>query len=66
MVSSKNEVWNTPKYLFRRLDNEFHFNLDAASNDDNALCEKHFTEETDGLKQDWGGAYRMVQPSVLP
>lgn len=30
--------WGTPRSLFNRLDEVFSFNLDAAANQDNALC----------------------------
>ena len=60
MLSSNRGDWETPVGLFKRLDDEHHFNLDAASNDDNAKCERHFTEEEDGLAQDWGGVHRVL------
>ena len=53
MFSSKSVEWETPPELFSALNDEFHFTVDAASTDENALCEKHWTKETDGLKQDW-------------
>lgn len=55
LLSSKNMCWCTPQDFFAELDLEFHFNLDPASTDKSAKCEKHFTPEDDGLKQDWGG-----------
>jgi site-specific DNA-methyltransferase (adenine-specific) len=53
--TSKKQDWVTPDWLFRRLDDEFHFDLDAAATDRNAKCEKYFTEADDGLKQNWWG-----------
>lgn len=47
--------WSTPPDLFAELDAEFHFDLDAASTDENALCERHYTKEDDGLAQPWDG-----------
>ena len=29
------------------------FDLDSASSDENARCDRHWTREDDGLKQDW-------------
>ena len=55
MMSSNRDDWSTPPGLYRRCDEIWHFNLDPASNDENALCENHFTVEQDGLKQSWGG-----------
>lgn len=56
MKSSNSEEWTTPKEFFKELDSEFHFDLDVASTDENALCEHHYTIENDGLEQEWGGA----------
>ena len=53
LFSSAYDEWETPRDFFDTLDKEFHFTLDAASSDENALCEKHFTKEQDALKQSW-------------
>lgn len=45
--------WRTPRWLFDLLNKEFNFALDAAASPENALCPKFFTEDDDGLKQDW-------------
>ena len=58
MYSSKEEVWGTPQDFFNELNEEFHFNLDPCALPFNAKCEKYFTPEDDGLKQDWSG-YRV-------
>lgn len=55
LFSSKSNEWATPIKLFKELDTEFHFTLDPCSTHENAKCERHFTIEEDGLKQDWGG-----------
>ena len=60
--SSKKDDWETPQELFDQLDSMFHFTLDAASSDENAKCEKHFTAEDDGLKQNWGGEVVWLNP----
>lgn len=59
---SNSVVYSTPIKLFKNLDSEFHFNLDVCANSDNAKCEKYFTEEIDGLKQDWIGSCWMNPP----
>jgi phage N-6-adenine-methyltransferase len=51
--SSKSNEWHTPDWLFKQLDAEFHFDLDAASTHENAKCARHYTAEDDALKQDW-------------
>ena len=55
LYSSKEEKWATPQDFFDKLNNEFHFTLDAAASPDNAKCANYFTEEQDGLAQSWGG-----------
>ena len=55
MRSSLTPEWSTPRDLFDELDQEFHFDLDAASTDENALCDRHYTIEDDGLAQPWEG-----------
>lgn len=48
--------WTTPRDLFDELDAEFHFNLDVASTDENALCVRHYTQSDDGLTKRWDGS----------
>lgn len=55
LFSSKEEKWETPQDFFDKLNDEFHFTLDAAASPDNAKCANYFTEEQDGLTQSWGG-----------
>lgn len=59
--SNTNE-WETPLWLFKTLNNEYHFDLDPCSTDDNAKCKRHFTAEQDGLKQEWSGRVFMNPP----
>lgn len=47
------DCWQSPWALFRGLNKEFTFTLDAAASVDNALCPRFWTEEEDALKQDW-------------
>jgi len=53
--SSKRNDWRTPPELFRSVDEEFKFNLDVASDDDNHLCNSYFTEKDNALDQKWTG-----------
>ena len=53
-IKHQTDEWTTPRDLFETLDNEFHFTLDPCCSEDNYLCEKHYTEAEDGLKQNWG------------
>lgn len=62
LFMSNKDDWETPRELYESLDAEFHFTLDAASSDANALCEKHFTVYDDGLKQSWQGETVWCNP----
>lgn len=53
--SRATDEWATPAWLFRELDAEFHFTLDAAASAENTKCLRFFTAEDDGLQQDWDG-----------
>lgn len=59
---SSRDSWRTPKWLYDLLDKEFHFNLDAAADDNNALCDFYLTQEEDGLKNDWWGSTWVNPP----
>ena len=60
--SSRTEEWGTPQDLFDKLNDEFGFTLDPCANEENHKCNKYFTIEDDGLKQDWGGVVFMNPP----
>lgn len=55
MFSSKTDQWSTPQWLFDKLNNEFHFDLDVCADESNYKCEKYFSKQQDGLKMEWGG-----------
>lgn len=60
--SSEKHDWTTPRDFFNKLDAEFNFSLDAAATNENALCSDYFTEEDDGLAQDWTGTVWVNPP----
>lgn len=62
LYSSENEVWETPKDLFDKLDTEFHFDIDVCALPSNAKCTSFFTPDQDGLKQTWKGVCWMNPP----
>ncbi|MGN1346071.1 MAG: phage N-6-adenine-methyltransferase [Eubacteriales bacterium] len=62
MFSSQKEDWTTPQAFYDKLDEEFHFTLDAAASDENHKCGKWFTQDQDALKQDWGGETVFLNP----
>lgn len=55
MFSSKTDMWATPQDFFDKLNEEFNFTVDVCAIPENAKCEKFFTPEIDGLKQEWTG-----------
>jgi len=52
----------TPPELWEQLNDEFHFTLDTCSSEANHLCDKYYTKETNGLKQDWTGEVAYCHP----
>lgn len=62
MFSSKSAEWETPKWLFSKLNNEFNFTLDPCATKENHLCDKYYTIKDDGLLQDWSGETVFVNP----
>ena len=57
-----NPIQRTPDGLFRKLDAEFHFTLDAAASSVNAKCQRFFTVDQDGLGKDWGREHVWLNP----
>lgn len=62
MWSSKTMDWSTPQDFFDKLNEEFHFTLDPCADGLNHKCDKYYTEEQDGLKQDWSGERVFCNP----
>ena len=52
LFTSNTDLWSTPQDFFDKLNEEFHFELDVCALPENAKCEKYFTPEQDGLKQE--------------
>lgn len=57
LFTSNTPEWETPKDFFDKLDQEFHFDLDIAADDNNHKCARYYTKETDGLanQASWWG-----------
>jgi phage N-6-adenine-methyltransferase len=56
------DCWGTPRDFFFTLDAEFQFTVDVCATKENALCQKFFTPEDDGLRQRWEGVAWMNPP----
>lgn len=54
--------WGTPPELFKTLDDEFHFTLDACASPENAKVARYFSEAQNGLEQDWGRDRVFMNP----
>jgi site-specific DNA-methyltransferase (adenine-specific) len=56
LFSSNTEEWGTPLTLYKKLDEEFHFETDPCTTQDNPLKTYVFyTKKENGLKQKWYG-----------
>lgn len=60
--SSRSDEWPTPQQFFDQLDAEFGFTLDPCATHENAKCARYFTQEDDGLRQDWSGETVFMNP----
>ena len=62
LFTSNTDLWATPQHFFDKLNQRFNFDLDVCALPENAKCDKYFTPEIDGLKQDWNGTCFMNPP----
>jgi phage N-6-adenine-methyltransferase len=63
MFSSNTDLWATPMDFYKKLSWEFGgFDLDVCALEENAKCDKYFTPDIDGLKQDWSGHKCWMNP----
>ena len=60
--SSKTDLWATPQDFFDKYNKIYNFELDVCASPENAKCERYFTKEDDGLKQEWRGVCWMNPP----
>lgn len=66
MFSSAKSDWETPQWLFDKLNERYHFTLDAAASEKNHKVRRYFTEEQNGLLQDWGAKqYFAIRPMEI-
>lgn len=56
------DVWHTPPELFRVLNDEFAFDVDAACHEQNALCPLAITEAENALVTPWCGGTVYCNP----
>ncbi|HUT00251.1 MAG TPA: DNA N-6-adenine-methyltransferase [Candidatus Thermoplasmatota archaeon] len=64
LFSHKGDEWETPKWLFDKLDKEFHFNCDAACTVENRKCDTFYDINGDALNPnaDWNNIAFLNPP----
>lgn len=62
LFSSNKENWETPQWLFNKLDQEFKFTIDVCADITNNKCNRYYTEIDNGLIQDWAGETVWCNP----
>lgn len=62
LFSSKSNEWETPQNLFDKLNSQYHFTLDPCCTHENAKCQKHYTQEDNGLIQNWSNEIVFCNP----
>lgn len=62
LFSSNSDEWATPQDVFQSLNDEFHFTLDPCATDRNHKCAHYYTQDDNGLQQDWGGEQVFCNP----
>ena len=50
---TRNIHYGTPEWLYRQLFAEYHITIDACATPGNAVCERFWGPEQDGLRQSW-------------
>lgn len=62
MFSTGWDEWETPEEVFDYFNDRFHFTLDVCATHENTKCERYFTKEQNGLKENWGGEICWMNP----
>lgn len=62
LFSSRTEEWETPQWLFDKINDIFHFQLDVCASSGNAKCEHFYSKEDNGLLMPWEETNWMNPP----
>ena len=62
MTSKSYKFIRTPLDIWKNLKKEFEFTIDVCASHNNNLLPRYYTEEQDGLKQDWTGEVVYCHP----
>ncbi len=65
LLSSKKMDYCTPQDFFNKLDQEFHFTLDAAATPKSAKCQRYYTPVENGLEMPWSCGGGSILQSAL-
>ena len=65
LFSSATDKWATPQDFFDKLNEEFHFTLDAAADETNHKCDNYYDESVDGLAQPWAISERERESRLV-
>jgi site-specific DNA-methyltransferase (adenine-specific) len=60
--TAKTVEWETPDWLFKQLDDEFHFTLDPCATKKNAKVRHFYTEKQNGLFMEWDHQVVFMNP----
>lgn len=60
--SSNKDDWETPQSFYEQLNNEFHFTLDAAANNQNHKCDRYYTEQDSAFDHEWNNETVFCNP----
>ena len=60
--SSATEMWATPQDFFDKYNDIYDFKTDVCASPENAKCSVYYTEQMDGLAQEWKGSCWMNPP----
>ena len=60
--TNKSNEWETPRSLFKELDDEFNFTIDVCATKESAKCERFYTKQTNGLVQSWKNEVAFMNP----
>lgn len=62
LFSSNKRNWETPQWLFEKLDQEFNFTIDVCADSTNNKCKRYYTELDNALTQDWNNEVVWCNP----
>ena len=55
LKTSNKQTWETPQWLFDRVNSIYNFTLDCCAEHETAKVDNYFTKEDDCLTKDWSG-----------